>query len=121
MVRVSVILDSVDHECCGPRREVGDVVKMHIHNYQGQIFEERHPDAVSIATQLMTGTIVGMEWRPEFMHEEARPEGFTVRTHDGYGPGTSIDSTDFVEPDVTDWVFQFTVETDDSIPEPRKL
>ena len=93
---------------------------MDIHNYQGQVYEERHSEGVCIATQPMTGTIVSMEWRPTILRVETRPEGFTVGTIEGYGPGTPILSTDFDDRE-TDWVFQFTVETNDPIPEPRKL
>jgi hypothetical protein len=67
MALVSVILDSHDHECCGPRREVGDTVTMDIHNYLGQVYEERHSEGVCIATQPMTGTIVSMERRPTIL------------------------------------------------------
>jgi len=120
MALVNVILDSTDHMCCGPRRQVGDTVTMQIHNYRGQVYEERHPGGVSIATYPMTGTIVSMEWRSAIMREEVRAEGFTARTREGYGPGVSIQSTDYDEPNATDWAFQFTVETDDPIPAPRK-
>jgi len=37
-----------------------------------------------------------------------------VRTLEGYGPGISITSTDYDNPDVDDWALQFTVETDDT-------
>lgn len=33
----------------------------------------------------------------------------------------SIESTDYDDPNSTDWAFQFMVETDDSIPAPRKM
>ncbi len=100
---------------------VGDTVTMHIHNYQGQIYEERHPGGVGIATQPMTGTIVSMEWRPAIMREETQPEGYTLRTLEGYGAETLIESTDYEDSDIDDWAFQFTMDTDDPIPEPRKL
>ncbi len=121
MALVSVILDGFDHMCCGPHRQVGDTVTMQIHNYQGQIYEERHTGGVSIATEPMTGTIEGMEWRPAIMREEARPEGYTVSTLEGYGPGIPIESTDYDDPNATDWAFQFMIETDDLIPAPRQL
>lgn len=120
MALVSVLLDSIDHMCCGPRRQVGDTVTMQIHNYQGQVYEERHPGGVSIATQPMTGTIVRIAWRPAMMREEVRAEGYIVRTLEGYGPEIPIESTDYDHPNMADWAFQFTVETVDAIPEPRE-
>lgn len=92
---------------------------MQIHNYQGQVYEERHPGGVGIATQPMTGTIVGIAWRPAMMREEVRAEGYIERTLEGYGPQIHIDSTDYDDPKVADWAFEFTVETFDPIPEPR--
>jgi hypothetical protein len=117
---VNIMLRCVDHWCCGPRRRVGDTVTMHIHNSQGQVYEERHPDSVSIATQAMTGTIVGMEWRPAIMREKPQPEDYMYKTLQGYGPGRMIESTEYDDPDPDndDWVFQFTVDTDDPIPAP---
>jgi hypothetical protein len=120
MAPVSVVLDDIDHMCCGPRRQVGDAVKMQIHKHRGQVYEERHPGGVSIATQPMTGTIVGIVWCPAMMREEVRAGGVTLRTLEGYGPGIDIESTDYEDPNVTDWAFRFTVETDGPIPEPRK-
>jgi hypothetical protein len=35
---------------------------------------------------------------------------------EGYGPGRPVDSTDHRDPEVMDWGFDFTVETDDEIP-----
>jgi hypothetical protein len=121
MALVTVILNDTDHICCGPRREVGDTVTMQVHNYQGQVYEERHPGGVSIATQPMTGTIVKMEWRPAIMREEVKPEGFTMRTRESFGPARVIQSTDYDDPEASDWAFQFTLETDDPIPAPRRM
>jgi hypothetical protein len=120
MAVVTVMLDSGDHMCCGPLRHVGDAVTMQIHNYQGQVYEERHAGGVSIATQPMTGTILHMEWCPAILRKEVRPEGFTAISTEGYGPGVSIESTEYRDPDAEDWAFRFTVETDDPIPEPRQ-
>ena len=119
MAQVTVILNSIDHMCCGPRRQVGDSVTMQIHNYRGQVYEERHPGGVSIKTQSMTGTILGIAWRPAMMKRDAMADGSTVSMLEGYGPGIPIESTDHDDPSVTDWAFQFTVETDDPIPDPR--
>jgi hypothetical protein len=116
----TVLLDGIDHVCCGPVRQVGDTVTIQIHNYRGQVYEERHAGGVSIATQPMTGTKVWMEWCPAIVRKEARAEGFTAITLEGYGPGISIESTEYEDPDAENWVFRFAVETDDSIPEPRK-
>ena len=120
MAPVTVILDSIDHLCCGPRRQMGDTVTMQVHNYRGQVYEERHPGGVSIATQTMTGTIVRIEWLPAVMREEVMPEGYMSRSLEGYGTGISIESTDDYHPDVADWAFQFTVESKDPIPLPRR-
>jgi hypothetical protein len=119
VARVNVILNSLDHFCCGPRREVGDNVTIYIHNYEGQVYEERHPSGVDIATQPIEGVIVGIQRRPAIMREEVRPEGYISRSREGYGPGTPIESTDFDDPDTDDWAFEFTVDTDDPIPKPR--
>ena len=120
MALVTVLLTSNDHECCGPRREVGDTVTMQIHNYRGQVYEERHPGGVDIATQPMTGTVVGIALLPAIVRQEVRPEGFTATEIEGYRPGVLIDSTDDDDPDLAYWAFQFTVDTDDPVPEPRK-
>ncbi len=120
MTTATVILDSADHLCCGPRRSVGDTVTMQVHNYRGQVYEERHPGGVDIATQAMTGTILRIEWLPAVMRQEAMAEGYTSRTLEGYGTGISIESTDIDHPDVADWAFKFTVESDDPIPAPRR-
>jgi hypothetical protein len=120
MAVVTVVLHSVDHMCCGPLRQVGDTVTIQIHNYRGQVYEERHAGGVSIATQPMTGTIIHMEWCPAIVRKEARAEGFTVIALEGYGPGISVESTEYEDPDAENWAFRFTIETDDPIPEPRK-
>ena len=104
MTEVSVLLTWVDQTCCGPARSVGDTFSGSIHNYQGLIYEERHPDGVSIATYPMNGRITGIAWRPD--------NGGT------YGPATAITSTNDL-PDDSDWILEFTVETSDAIPEPR--
>ena len=106
--------------CCGPLRQVGDTVHMQVHNYRGQVYEERHAGGVSIATRPMTGTIVQMEWCPAIVRKEARPEGFTAITLEGYGPGVPIESTEYEDPDAEHWAFRFTIVTDDPIPAPRK-
>ena len=54
------------------------------------------------------------------MREEVRAEGYTERTLEGYGPQIPIESTDYDDPNVADWAFEFTVETVDPIPEPRE-
>jgi hypothetical protein len=120
MAEVSVVLEEGDHICCGPRRRVGDIVTMQIHNVRGQVYEERHPSAVSVATQSMTGTIVRMEWRPARLQGEIRGEGFNPRTLAGYGTGIPIESTDYEDPSTVDGVFEFTIETKDPIPALRK-
>jgi hypothetical protein len=89
---------------------------MHLLSYQGWVYEERHPDGVSVTTQPMSGTIVAMRWRPKIVREEAHPDGFIVRTVLGYEAGTPIPSTEFEEP-LCDWVFEFDVDTDDPVPE----
>ena len=60
---------------------------MQIHNYQGQVDEERHAGGVSIATQPMTGTILRMEWCPAIVRKEVRSEGFTAITTEGTWTG----------------------------------
>jgi hypothetical protein len=116
---VNVVLDGTDHMCCGPRRQLGDVVTMHIHNYRGQVYEERHPGGVSIATQMIAGRIEGIRWRKAVTRRERNPEGLMSSTLLGYEPGIAIDSTDYEDPAATDWAFEFILETDDAIPAPR--
>ena len=118
MALVSVILDGGDHRCCGERREVGDLVTIHVHNYQGTIYEERHAAGVDITTQPINGIITGIRWRPAIM----RREGDYAMVQEGYGPGRQVDSTDYRDPAVTgyEWAFDFTVDTDDPIPPPRQ-
>jgi hypothetical protein len=117
---VSVVLDGIGHMCCGPRRQLGDTVTMQIHNYQGQVYEERHPGGVSIVTQPVTGTIVQIAWRAALMRDEVGTDGSTVRMLDGYGPAVPIGSTEYGDPQVAYWAFEFTVDTDDPVPEPRE-
>jgi hypothetical protein len=113
---VSIILNDLDHMCCGPRRQVGDAVRMDIHNYRGQLYEERHVGGVSIATQEITGRIKEIWWRPAIMREVNE----ILRTRDGYGPGIQVESTDDDEPGSSDsWAFEFIVDTEDPLPEPR--
>jgi hypothetical protein len=57
MTEMAVLLTWVDQTCCSPARSVGDTFSSSIHNYQGLIYEERHPSGVSIATYPMTGLI----------------------------------------------------------------
>jgi hypothetical protein len=37
----------------------------------------------------------------------------------GYEPGFPIESTDYDDPVITNWAFEFTLETADPIPFPR--
>jgi hypothetical protein len=92
---------------------------MYIHNYQGQVYEERHPEGVSIQTQVITGTTQRIQWREAIMRHEPRPEDFVAKTLEGHLPGFAIESTDYADPTATDWAFEFAIDTDDPIPEPR--
>ena len=113
MTQVPVLLTWVDHGCCGPVRSIGDTFAGAIHNYQGIIYEERHPEGVSIATYPMTGLITAIAWRPD----PVRGDKDIVAAED-YGPATQISSTTEL-PDSSSWILEFTVETSDFIPEPR--
>jgi hypothetical protein len=110
---IAVLLTRFDHSCCGPLRRIGDIFSSSIHNYQGVIYEERHPDGVSIATYPMTGRITGIAWRPDSTRSDK-----DITSADEYGAATSIESTDELPRD-SDWILEFTVETSDPIPEPR--
>jgi len=70
MALIDVISDQVSQMCCAERREVGDVVTLPVSNYKGMVFEERHADAVDIPVQLITGTVMGIQWRPAIIRRE---------------------------------------------------
>jgi hypothetical protein len=66
---IAVILDGVDHMCCGEHREVGDVVTILVQNYKGTLHEERHGEGV--VTQPITGTVTANPI-PAFDHAAGR-------------------------------------------------
>lgn len=113
MSEVAVLLTRFDQTCGGPLRKVGDRFSSSIHNYQGVIYEERHPGGVSIATYPVTGRIIGIAWRPDSARSDK-----DIYSADEFGPATSIESTHEL-PRESSWILEFTVETSDRIPEPR--
>jgi hypothetical protein len=112
---VSVILDWSEHMCCGEHREFGDTVTIEVQNYDGTVYKERHGERGGIETDLITGVITSIRWRPQIILRE----GDFARKVIGYEPGFPIDSTDYDDPEETEWAFEFTVDTDDQVPSPR--
>lgn len=115
MAPVAVILDYSEHMCCGEHREVGDVVTMTVGNYRGEIYEERHGEREGIELRPITGVITAIRFRPQIVVRE----GDYARRLVGYEPGFEVESTDYDDPVVTEWAFEFTVETEDQVPSPR--
>jgi hypothetical protein len=101
--------------CCREHREVGDVVTIRIHNYDGTIYEERHGEGLDLRTKPITGTVTAIHWRPAIM----RRLGYQAMVREGYGPGRQVDSTDYRDREVGKWAFEFAVETNDPLPAPR--
>ena len=87
---------------------------MSVHNCEGAIIEERHTVGGDLGCRTITGSIVAMAWRPIIGRVE---HGLFIR--DGYGVATSISSTEDEVPDDSLWAFEFTLDTDDQIPDPH--
>ena len=116
VVAINVLLSDWEHMCCGERRRVGDVVTIPVQNYEGTIYEHRHGEGTGIAAQPITGTVTAIQWRPAILLRE----GDYAMKVIGYEPGFPVESTDYDDPVVTNWAFDFTVETSDPIPAPRR-
>ena len=115
MTNVAVVIDDSEHMCCGEHRKVGDVVTIPVQNYEGTIYEDRHGHLVGQEAQTITGTVLGIRWRPAIRLWE----GDYARRRVGYEPGVPVDSTEYDDPVVTEWAFEFTIETEAQIPNPR--
>jgi hypothetical protein len=116
VVAVSVLLADSEHMCCGERRAVGDAVTIKVQIFEGTIYEERHGDGVGVDTQPISGIVSAIQWRPAIMLRE----GDYAMKLIGYEPGLPVESTDYEDPVETHWAFEFTIETDGSVPLPRE-
>ena len=112
MKRIEVVLIGWEHDCCGPRRAVGDEVSMKVYRSKnGDLYEDRHGQVPGLN---ISGRLKAMELRPN-IHSELGNKVI------GYGPGTQYESTeaagDAIAGAFTDFALAFRVETGDPLPD----
>ena len=107
MAEVTVLLIAWEHMCCGEQRSVGDFAEFRVHRSEnGQLYEDRHSEALETTTEPLTGIVTGIKWRPAIMKRESLYGSKVV----GYESGVSVASTDFAPSgDPSRGAFELTV------------
>jgi hypothetical protein len=120
MTVAKVLLVGWEHMCCGEVGRIGDTVTMSVFYWNARLVEQRHDYGNERHGQPVTGQVLAIEWRPGILRQLSDGS----QSVDNYGPGVPLTTT--TEEATTEedsaagasWAFEFTIETDDTLPGP---
>jgi hypothetical protein len=118
---LQVWLSDWEHRCCGQSRRVGQDVEIRANRFDGEVWEQRHPDRGGrgdVPTATIRGQILDIKW-----HRARTTSEGVLTTIIGYEPGIDITTTDDITEqgavyggnvdDVRAWSIEFTILLDD--------